>query len=68
MENVRFFLNYLVIITEPSIEPTLDLDYPIYITNNSILIHWKIDPNRCKDMNGMFFKFAIELKVNHYES
>lgn len=67
MENVTFAFYCFVVFSEPNIEPTLDVDYPLYITNNSISIHWKINPTICENINGIFLGFTIELKVNPYE-
>jgi len=35
----------------------------MYITNNSIFVQWKFDPENCSKLNGFLFQFYIELKV-----
>ncbi|KAL4085361.1 hypothetical protein QTP88_027220 [Uroleucon formosanum] len=48
--------------SNPKTEPILDSDHPMYITNSSIFVQWKFDPENCSKLNGFFSQFSIELK------
>lgn len=55
-------INYLFL--EPKTEPFLDIEHPIYVTNNSVFVQWKFDSVNCSKLNGFFSSYFIELKVN----
>ncbi|XP_060854158.1 tenascin-like isoform X2 [Rhopalosiphum padi] len=48
--------------SSPKTEPFLDPEHPIYITNNSIFVQWKVDSKNCSKLNGLLSQFYIELK------
>ncbi|CAI6352820.1 unnamed protein product [Macrosiphum euphorbiae] len=48
--------------SSPITEPILDPDHPMCITNNSIFVQWKFDPENCSKLNGFLSQFYIELK------
>ncbi|XP_029345336.1 uncharacterized protein LOC100160785 isoform X4 [Acyrthosiphon pisum] len=48
--------------SNPKTEPILDPDHPMCITNNSIFVQWKFDPENCSKLNGFLSQFYIELK------
>ncbi|XP_060872815.1 uncharacterized protein LOC132946770 [Metopolophium dirhodum] len=48
--------------SNPKTEPILDPDHPMCITNNSIFIQWKFDPENCSKLNGFLSQFYVELK------
>ncbi|KAL4084644.1 hypothetical protein QTP88_027571 [Uroleucon formosanum] len=48
--------------SSPQTEPIFDLEYPMYVTNDSVFIQWKIDPVNCSKLNGFLSTFYIELK------
>ncbi|KAE9526207.1 hypothetical protein AGLY_013838 [Aphis glycines] len=57
--------NMIDVLTPPSnpkTEPLLDPEHPIYITNNSIFVQWKVDSKNCSKLNGFLSQFYIELK------
>lgn len=51
---------------EPNIAPDLDLENPMYITNNSVFVQWKFDSINCSKLNGLFLTYFVELKVPIY--
>uniref|UniRef100_A0A2H8TRV2 Tyrosine-protein kinase receptor Tie-1 n=1 Tax=Melanaphis sacchari TaxID=742174 RepID=A0A2H8TRV2_9HEMI len=48
--------------SRPKVEPVFDLEHPMYVTNSSIFIQWKIDHVNCSKLNGFLSTFYIELK------
>ncbi|XP_060843561.1 uncharacterized protein LOC132923516 isoform X3 [Rhopalosiphum padi] len=48
--------------SNPKTEPILDSEHPIYITNDSIFVQWKVDSENCSKLNGLLSQFYIELK------
>lgn len=58
---------FYVFLLVPKTEPIIDHDRPIHITNNSVKVQWKVNPENCSKLNGFFSKFFIELKVNYYD-
>eukprot|EP00102_Acyrthosiphon_pisum_P025257 XP_016662467.1 PREDICTED: uncharacterized protein LOC100570133 [Acyrthosiphon pisum] len=48
--------------SNPKTEPILDATHPMCITNNSIFVQWKLDPENCSKLNGFLSQFYIELK------
>ncbi|XP_060843558.1 uncharacterized protein LOC132923516 isoform X2 [Rhopalosiphum padi] len=48
--------------SNPKTEPILDPEHPIYITNSSIFVQWKVDSKNCSKLNGFLSQFYIELK------
>ncbi|CAI6359203.1 unnamed protein product [Macrosiphum euphorbiae] len=59
LENI---INVLTPASSPITEPILDPDHPMYITNNSIFVQWKLSPQNCSKLNGFLSQFYIELK------
>ncbi|XP_060872332.1 LOW QUALITY PROTEIN: uncharacterized protein LOC132946372 [Metopolophium dirhodum] len=55
-------INVLTPDSIPMTEPILDPNHPMCITNNSIFIQWKFDPENCSKLNGLLSQFYIELK------
>lgn len=61
---IYFFSTFFYIfLLDPKTEPLLDPEHPIYITNNSIFVQWKVDSKNCSKLNGFLSQFYIELKV-----
>ncbi|XP_008188160.2 uncharacterized protein LOC100568743 [Acyrthosiphon pisum] len=48
--------------SNPITEPVLDPDHPMYITNNSVFVQWKLSSENCSKLNGFLSQFYIELK------
>lgn len=48
--------------SSPKTEPIFDLEHPMYVTNDSVFLQWKIDPINCSKLNGFLSTFYIELK------
>jgi len=61
-EYIIFIYNNILLL-EPITEPVLDPNHPMCITNNSIFVQWKFDPENCSKLNGFLSQFYIELKV-----
>ncbi|XP_060850877.1 uncharacterized protein LOC132929506 isoform X2 [Rhopalosiphum padi] len=47
--------------SRPKTEPVFDLEHPMYVTNSSVFIQWKVDPINCSRLNGFLSTFYIEL-------
>jgi hypothetical protein len=48
----------------PETKPILDIDHPIYVSNNSVYVKCNVDQKECSKLNGFFSKFYFVLKVH----
>ncbi|XP_050432769.1 uncharacterized protein LOC126840846 [Adelges cooleyi] len=46
----------------PSLAPVLDVSQPIYVNNQTALIKWYVDKEKCNKLNGIVTGFHIVLK------
>ncbi|XP_025407449.1 uncharacterized protein LOC112681404, partial [Sipha flava] len=49
-------------LSRPETKPILDIDHPIYVSNNSVYVKCNVDQKECSKLNGFFSKFYFVLK------